>query len=126
VITCGEVPIDTDVPRVITAAADLESDNPGRWLADGVIGAENGSQSRGWFVYERLRKDLESRGASFADVVQQTVYLADVADYPALERVALSVFDGALPPTTVIPILDTSPFAEAKLEIDLIAFRENE
>jgi enamine deaminase RidA (YjgF/YER057c/UK114 family) len=122
VFTCGEVPIDLTVPELIASCEQLP-DRAGRSLGDGVIHAENGAQARAWYVLQRLTADLARFGVTLADVLQQTVYLRDVADYPAVERVALSAFDGKLPPTTVVPITDTSPFWAAGLEIDVIAVR---
>jgi enamine deaminase RidA (YjgF/YER057c/UK114 family) len=123
VFTCGEVPIDLAVPELIATCEQLP-DREGRSLADGVIHEENGAQVRAWYVLERLTDDLARFGATLDDVVQQTVYLRNVADYPAVERVALRAFGGKLPPTTLVPITDTSPFWGAGLEIDMIAHRD--
>jgi enamine deaminase RidA (YjgF/YER057c/UK114 family) len=124
IVTCGEVPIDTDGPRLVASYEDLDLDDAeGRALGSGVIHAESGTQARGWYVYRRLERDLRACGAGFGDVVQQTVYLRRIEEFPAVERLAARLFPGGLPPTTVVPIADTSPFYEAGLEIDMIAQR---
>jgi enamine deaminase RidA (YjgF/YER057c/UK114 family) len=121
VFTCGEVPIDSAVPRVIESFEDL-GDLDGRRIADGGIHAENGAQARAWYVYAKLVQDLERYGSRLDDVVQQTIYLKDLADYPAVEAIAARFFAGTLPPTTVVSITDTSPFMRAELEIDMVAY----
>lgn len=119
IFTCGEVPVSVPRRMPITAFDELEDD--GRLLGYGRIHSEARIQARAWYVLGEQRGYLERHGASFDDVVHQTVYMCNPQDYPALERVSTLFFGNRLPPTTLVPITDTSPFREAELEIEMIA-----
>ena len=54
-------------------------------------------------------------------MVHQTVYLKDATEMAVVERVGTMFFGPTLPPTTFIPIVDTSPFSEASIEIEVVA-----
>lgn len=119
VFTCGDVPIDTEAPAVITGPEHLTGD--ARHLAFGRFHRESRVQVQTWDVYERHAASLGLHEASFDDVVHQTVYMRDPEQYPALERVALEFYGGRIPPTSLVPIVDTSPYWEAELEIEMVA-----
>lgn len=63
---------------------------------------------------------LAGAGADLRDVVRMTVYLADYADYPAMDRVFAEVFAGHLPAraTLLAPII----YPELRVEIEAWAF----
>lgn len=119
VFTCGDVPIDTGAPAIITDPEHLAGET--RYLAFGRFHKEARVQAQSWDVYERHAASLGLHGASFDDVVHQTVYMRDPEQYPALERVALEFYAGRIPPTSLVPIVDTSPYWEAELEIEVVA-----
>ncbi len=118
IITAGEVPVDTSVPGAIGGFADLNDE--GRYLGFGRLHEDKPILAKAWFVYQRLKSCLEQYGGSMDHVISQRVFLAQPADYPALERVATLFYGAQLPPTTLVPILDTSPYPEAGLEIEVI------
>jgi enamine deaminase RidA (YjgF/YER057c/UK114 family) len=127
VLTAGEVPIsvsdDPTLPRarVIKADADLIGD--GLLLSLGRVHHTDHYRARAWYVYHQLAGYLRAYDATLDDVVHQTVYLCDPTQYPDVERVASLYYGPTLPPTTVIPINDTSPFRDAGLEIEVIAHK---
>lgn len=125
ILTCGEVPIDVSGPEVIANLADLE-DPLGRQLAHGTIHAPTGTEARAWYIYRRIEEHLQRFGASLGDVVQQTVYLHRMDEYRAFERVSRLMFGDYPPPTTLVPITDTSPYRSAEMEIDVIAYTDRE
>jgi enamine deaminase RidA (YjgF/YER057c/UK114 family) len=112
VVSAGEVPVDA-------VAASAVTSNP--VAAHGRIDASGVALAQAFDVYGKLERALADYGATMADVVHQTLYVMDGADVAAIERVAALTFGHALPPTTVIPILSTSPFRESRLEIEVIA-----
>jgi enamine deaminase RidA (YjgF/YER057c/UK114 family) len=124
VFTCGEVPIDVsgDWPRVVPTFTDLNDE--GRLLPFGRVHPLADSQARAWFVYQQHMTYLEMYGSSFDQVVHQTVFLCDPREYPSVERIASLFYGPKMPPTTLIPIADTSPYPEAQLEIEVVSRRD--
>jgi enamine deaminase RidA (YjgF/YER057c/UK114 family) len=112
VASAGEVPVDADAGTAITA-------HP--LAARGRIDASGVALAQAFDVYGKLERALADYGAKMADVVHQTLYVVDGADVAAVERVAALTFGHTLPPTTVVPILATSPFRESRLEVEVIA-----
>ncbi len=121
VFAAGEVPIDTrgGRPRMVERSKDLSGGLQN--LQYGRIHSEIPLMAQAEFVYELIGAGLASYGCSFADVTHQTVYLVDVGDYPALERMAVLHYGRRFPPTSVVPILGASPFRETLLEIEVTA-----
>jgi enamine deaminase RidA (YjgF/YER057c/UK114 family) len=119
VFTSGEIPVL--VPDGIVMDRCDRLPDEGRLIRLGHIEAESGMESRAWFTYRTLEAHLAALGASFKDVVHQTVFIEHPREFPILERVATMFFGATLPPTTIIPIADTTPFRPAELEIELIA-----
>ena len=121
VFAAGEVPIDAGAgaPRLIGHAAALGDGL--KHLQFGRIHREIPLMVQAEFVYQLIGKGLADYGCTFADVAHQTVYLVDVGDYPALERMAVLHYGTRLPPTTIVPILGASPFRETLLEIEVTA-----
>lgn len=119
VVTAGEVPVNTRAPGVVGMFTDL--DGEARFLDYGRLHEVKPIMAKALFVYGELRSCMEIHGTSMANVVHQRVYMVNPADYPAVERIATLFYGAELPPTTLIPILDTSPYREAGLEIEVIA-----
>ncbi len=70
---------------------------------------------------ENIKAILEASGASLADVVKCSVFLADIRDFKAMNAVYAEYFGEAKPArTTVQAVL---PAAGLKVEIDCIAYR---
>jgi 2-iminobutanoate/2-iminopropanoate deaminase len=53
-------------------------------------------------VFLNLRAILEAAGASFADVVKTTVFLADMADFPRVNEVYARAFGNARPARSTV------------------------
>ncbi|WP_157430278.1 Rid family hydrolase [Actinomadura macra] len=119
VITSGEIPVDIGDQRVLAATTGLSP--AGRLLRFGRLDAESGFEARAFKVYEVLAAHLAAAGRAFRDVVHQTVFTTDPQLVLELEMVARRFFGGEQPPTTVIPIVSTTPFPAARLEIELVA-----
>jgi 2-iminobutanoate/2-iminopropanoate deaminase len=67
---------------------------------------------------ENLRGVLAAAGATPADVVRVNVYLADVADFAAMNRVYAEFFPDPKPARTTVGVTMAGPF---KVEIDCVA-----
>jgi 2-iminobutanoate/2-iminopropanoate deaminase len=68
---------------------------------------------------ENLRTVLEAAGASMADVVKCTVFLADMADYDAMNEAYLEVFTSDPPARSTVAV--TALAFDARLEIECVA-----
>ncbi|MGH8872640.1 MAG: Rid family hydrolase [Acidimicrobiia bacterium] len=120
VFTCGEVPIDEEIPTPITRASQLRDDR--RLAGFGRLEALTGIEAQTSYVYDKLQKYLETYGSSLDKVVYQMVYLRDMRLHSPLEIVARSIFGARMPATTTVPILETSPFSSmVDLEIEVVA-----
>lgn len=116
----GEVPIDTVNWKLISHAHDLDA--PFNMLGFGKPYDVPAIQVQTRYIYQLYEKTLASYGAEMAHAVHQTAYMSDVSDGPALEAIISAEFNGAAPPTTIVPILGASPFSETRLELEMIAY----
>ena len=88
--------------------------------ATGTI-VEGGVVAQAERALGNLRAVLEAAGCTFADVVKTTIFLADIADYPAVNDVyAMFVTD---PPPARSTIAGAVMARGALVEIDAIARR---
>ena len=119
VFGAGEVPVDTAARRVVTQPGD---DASHAHAAFGLVAPQAATVVQAAYIYDLIGKTLAAHGLSPADVLQQTLYLADVADQAVVELMAHSFFGAAGPPPTAIaPILGASPFPQTRLEIEFVA-----
>jgi 2-iminobutanoate/2-iminopropanoate deaminase len=87
-------------------------------LRDGeVVGDTIEEQTR--IVVANIAAVLESAGAGLADVVQCRVFLADTADFRAMDRVYSQVFPAPLPARTTVGV--ALPLPGMLVEIDCVA-----
>lgn len=119
IFTSGEIPVQQPEGIVISSCGQLQDE--GRMLRFGHIEPESGMESRTWFVHKTLEHYLAAYGADFGNVLHQTVFMKDCRLFPVLERIATLFYGRTLPPTTIVPITDTTPFPESELEIEVIA-----
>ena len=73
-------------------------------------------------VFRNLTAILEAGGASLADVVRTTVYLADMNDFAAMNEVYASYFSVPAPARSTIQAARLP--RDARVEIDVIAHVE--
>lgn len=70
-------------------------------------------------VFANLRSVLGAAGCSFGDVVRSTVYLADMADFPVLNRVYAEAFGEHKPARSTVQVAGLPK--GARVEVDLVA-----
>ena len=70
-------------------------------------------------VFQNLAAVLAGAALGFDDVVKTTVYLADMADFQAMNEVYAKYFSGALPARTTIAAAGLP--RGARVEIDVVA-----
>lgn len=101
----GQIPIDGSLPHspVIRNYDDISEE--GRFLRVGRSHEDtrNGPiAAQTWFTYDLIRKHLEAVGSSINSVLNLTVYLQDMRDFPTFHRVHEHFFKSAAPALTVI------------------------
>ncbi|WP_374448531.1 RidA family protein [Stella sp.] len=119
VMTAGEVPIDLAVPRLIEGPRHLSA--AVRGIATGRSDRAGPAAAQAAHVYGLLAEGLDQYGTGLGQVVHQTIYLADLADTATVLLVALSMFGGALPATSIVPVLGATAYDGALIEIEVTA-----
>ncbi len=71
-------------------------------------------------VLENIRGILQAAGCSTGDVVKTTVYLADMADFPAMNEVYAGFFTGAAPARATVQVSRLP--RDVRVEIDAVAY----
>jgi enamine deaminase RidA (YjgF/YER057c/UK114 family) len=100
----GHIPIKTAEPGkpVVMGYDDVPPE--GRFLQrgrshpdsrDGPIAAQT------WFTYREIQRLIEAQGATMGDILNVTVYLQDMRDFPTFHRVHERFFPEAPPAVTV-------------------------
>ena len=74
-------------------------------------------------VLDNLAAVLEQAGASRADVVKATVYLADIDEFSKVNQIYAAFFDGLVPPARATVQVAALPKG-ARVEIDFVAHVE--
>jgi 2-iminobutanoate/2-iminopropanoate deaminase len=82
-----------------------------------MVGGDIGDQTRR--VFQNLGEILKAGGASFYHVVRTTVYLADMADFAAMNEVYGTYFPAPAPARSTIQAAGLPKYA--RVEIDVIA-----
>ncbi len=83
-----------------------------------IGGADVEAQTRQ--VMRNLKAVLEAAGSGFAKVVKTTIYLTDLGDFAAVNKIYGSFFEGIEPPARATVQVSALPRG-AKVEIDAIA-----
>lgn len=86
----------------------------GQLVAEGDVAAQTER------VMQNLKAVLEAAGASFADVVKTTVFLADMTDFATMNGVYAQYFDEATAPARACVQAARLP-KDVRVEIDCIA-----
>jgi 2-iminobutanoate/2-iminopropanoate deaminase len=84
-------------------------------LVPGDVGAQTAR------VLANLAAVLEKSGSGLRDVVKTTVYLRDMADFPAMNAVYAGAFHGPPPARSTVAVAGLPK--DARVEIDAIARR---
>ncbi len=93
----------------------------GQIALDPVTGAllADSFESEARTVFANLGAVLAAAGCGFADVVKATVYLADMADFPLLNRIYAEAFGDHKPARSTVQAAALP--RGARVEIDLVA-----
>ncbi|MEO8277663.1 MAG: RidA family protein [Thermoanaerobaculia bacterium] len=81
--------------------------------------APGGFEAEAHQVFSNLRVVLASAGLDFSDVLKATVYLADMTDFPVLNRIYAATFGDHKPARSTVQAAALPK--NGRVEIDLIA-----
>jgi hypothetical protein len=84
----------------------------GRFLAEGRPDWGQLTMAKAWYIYKFLLDEVDA-----SQVVMQTIYMTDASEWPAVERVASIIFEGHIPPTTVIPVDEISFYWQSHMRV---------
>jgi 2-iminobutanoate/2-iminopropanoate deaminase len=74
-------------------------------------------------AFRNIGEILKAGGASFQHVVRTTVYLADLADFPAMNEMYATFFDSVSGPQPARSTIQAAKLPkDARIEIDVIAY----
>jgi 2-iminobutanoate/2-iminopropanoate deaminase len=99
VFTSGQIPLDPETQEMVKGDVRTQAER----------------------VMENLRGVLEAAGASFGQVVKTTIFLADLADFAAVNEVYGKRFTGAPPARSTVQVAALPK--GARVEIEMIALR---
>ncbi len=128
IFVAGHIPNDTSKPGnpVVRGYEDVPEE--GRFLRvgrshpdarDGLIAAQT------WFTYEKIRRVLEAAGSGLDDVVNLTIFLQDMKDYPTFHRIHERCFQNSAPALTVTEVREVG-HQGTMIEIEAIAMRPSD
>ena len=89
-------------------------------ISDGAL-VEGGVEAQTRQVFANLRTVLATADASLRDVVKATVFLVDIDDYAAVNKIYSESFDGHRPARSAVAV-SSLPLG-AQVEIEVIAAR---
>lgn len=99
VFCAGQGPIDPATGEYVPAAVEAETDR----------------------VLRNIGALLDAAGVSFADVVRTTVFLVDMADFPAMNAVYATYFPDPPPARSTVAVAALPK--GFKVEIEVVAYR---
>lgn len=103
----GQIPIDTSQPGAPLIRSYEDVPEEGRFLRVGRSHEDtrNGPIAvQSWFTYDLIRRHLEAEGSSLGEILNLTVYLQDMRDFPTFHRVHERFFRSSPPALTVVEV----------------------
>jgi len=122
----GQIPTDTSKPGSPLIRNYPDIPKRGRFLSVGQSheDSRNGPiAAQTWFVYDLIRKHLEGSGSSLENILNLTVYLGDMRDFPTFHRVHERFFPKDPPALTVMQVAEVGHKGE-KIEIEPTALMD--
>jgi enamine deaminase RidA (YjgF/YER057c/UK114 family) len=116
----GELGLNYGEHQAIHSFSDLP--DTGRFLAQVCFHDANTiTMAQAWRIYQSLDRMMREAGSDLSKVLQQSIYIRNVQDYLAVERVASIVYQGQIPPTVLVPVDEIGPYEELRMEIETIS-----
>lgn len=127
VVLAGHIPIRTDAPGQPCVRGYDDVPEEGRAMSTGRSHPDSRHgpiAAQTWFTYDQISKNLAAQGLGMEDIVQLTIFLADLRDMPDFIRVHRQFFpeDG---PAITITGFDEVGHKGTLLEIEPVAFHRD-
>ena len=87
--------------------------------AGGPLPADSPLEAQALQVMTNVRIALEASGSSLERVLKSTIYVADIADWPEINRIYAQVFGSHRPARAVVPVPELH--YGYKLEMEVVA-----
>jgi enamine deaminase RidA (YjgF/YER057c/UK114 family) len=125
VFTAGHIAIKTNEPGkpLVNSFDDVPSE--GRFLATGRSHPDSRDgpiAAQAWYVVKELQRTLEDKGLSLGDVINVTVYLADLRDFATYHRIHQHFFPEN-PPALCVTGFDEVGHRGCRIEVELTALQ---
>lgn len=93
-------------------------------FVSGVTARESGAQdteAQTRVIYERIGAALEAEGGGFQHVMKMNVFVLDIRDYPATNKIREEFFEGIDPPASTLVEVAKFVRPEVRVEIECMA-----
>jgi len=116
----GQIPTDTSKPGspLINSYDDIPEEGHILKVGRSHEDSRNGPIAvQTWFTYDLIRKHLEGSGSSLEQILNLTVYLQDMRDFPTFHRIHERFFPSDPPALTVLQVAEVGHKGE-RIEIE--------
>ena len=116
----GQIPTDTTKPGspLINSYYDIPEEGHILKVGRSHEDSRNGPIAvQTWFTYDLIRKHLEGSGSSLEQILNLTVYLQDMRDFPTFHRIHERFFPTKPPALTVLQVAEVGHKGE-RIEIE--------
>jgi len=116
----GQIPTDTSKPGspLINNYDDIPEEGHILKVGRSHEDSRNGPIAvQTWFTYDLIRKHLEGSGSSMEHILNLTVYLQDMRDFPTFHRIHETFFPSDPPALTVLQVAEVGHKGE-RIEIE--------
>ena len=118
----SQTPADLETGRLVRGFRDLPADVK-RQFATGIIltdAPDDRILAQTWRLFTNLDQMLRGCGASLADIVHQRIFLREMRDVPAVERVLRALLPGEWPSTALIGATSDGVDPDIQIQADFI------
>ncbi len=123
----GHIPIKTAEPGMPLVNSYADVPEEGRFLSTGRSHPDSRHgpiASQSWYIYNELRRTLESHGMGCEDVVNVSIFLADLRDFSTFHRIHTHFFPEARPSLCVVGF-DEVGHRGTRIEIEITAMTKS-
>ena len=115
----GAVP---ETGKIIYSDRDLEDvDWPKLEGSHALHGIEGPVSAQAWFILNLYEKVLGGMGSGLENILKMNIYICNMRDLPAVERIFRKVMPSSMPPVTIIGVESLAIAPHFRIEIEVVA-----